>query len=128
MTIGNERFRCPEFLFRPSLDGREHDGIHQLTYKSIMRCDIDVRKELYESVILSGGSTMFDKLPERLEKELIELAPKTMQINITAMPERKYSVWIGGSVISSLATFQSMWIKKEEYDEVGAQIVHRKCF
>nr|AED86986.1 actin I [Nyctotherus ovalis] len=128
MTIGNERFRCPEFLFKPSLDGREHDGIHQLTYKSIMRCDMDVRKELYESVILSGGSTMFDQLPERLEKELIELAPKTMQINITAMPERKYSVWIGGSVISSLATFQSMWIKKEEYDEVGAQIVHRKCF
>lgn len=128
MVIGNERFRCPEYLFKPSLDGREHDGMDQLTYKSIMKCDMDVRKDLYENVILSGGSTMYEGLPERLEKELKELAPKTMEINITAMPERKYSVWIGGSIISSLATFQSMWISKEEYDESGAQIVHRKCF
>jgi len=128
MIIGNERFRCPELLFKPSLDGREHDGIHNLTYKSIMKCDIGVRKDLYESVILSGGSTMFENLPERLERELIDLASKTMEINIIAMPERKYSVWIGGSIISSLAGFQSMWVKKEEYQEVGAQIVHSKCF
>ena len=128
MTIGSERFRCPELLFKPSLDGRKHDGIHRLTYESIMKFDIDVRKDLYETVVLSGGSTMFENFPERLEKELKELAPRTMEINIIAIPERKYSVWIGGSIISSLAGFQSMWVKKEEYQEVGAQIVHRKCF
>ncbi len=128
MTIGNERFRCPEFLFTPSLEGREHEGIHTLTFKSIGKCDMDVRKDLYSNVILSGGTTMFEGLPERLEKELVKLAPPSMSINITAMPERKYSVWIGGSIISALSTFQSMWIKKEEYDEVGSGIVHRKCF
>ncbi len=128
MTIGNERFRCPELLFNPGLDGKEYEGIHKLTFDSIQKCDIDVRKDLYENVILSGGSTMFDGLAERLEKELTTLAPSTMKINITAMPERKFSVWIGGSIISSLSTFQSMWIKKEEYEESGAQVVHRKCF
>ena len=128
LTIGNERFRCPELLFQPGLEGHEYEGMHKLTYNSILKCDMDVRKELYANVILSGGSTMYEGLPERLEKELVSLAPSTMNIGILAMPERKYSVWIGGSIISSLATFQSMWIKKEEYDEAGAQIVHRKCF
>jgi len=128
MTLGNERFRCPELLFQPHLDGRDHDGIHQLTFKSIMRCDMDVRRNLYENIILSGGSTMFEGLEERLKKEMTELAPKAVDIDIVAMPERKYSVWIGGSVISSLATFRSMWIKKEEYEEVGARIIHTKCF
>jgi len=128
LTIGNERFRCPELLFLPSLEGHEYEGMHKLTYNSIMKCDIDVRKDLYANIILSGGSTMFEGLPERLEKEMVAQAPSTMTIGVNAMPERKFCVWIGGSIISSLSTFQTMWIKKEEYDEVGAQIVHRKCF
>ena len=115
-------------MFNPSLDGREYEGVHKLTFDSIQICDMDLRKDLYCNVILSGGSTMFEGLPERLNKELVALAPSTMTINITAMPERKFSVWIGGSVISSLTTFQSMWITKAEYDEAGCQVVHRKCF
>jgi actin-related protein len=51
-----------------------------------------------------------------------------MKIKIIAPPERKYSVWIGGSILSSLSTFQQMWIRKSEYDESGPSIVHRKCF
>lgn len=128
MTIGSERFRCPELLFDPFLSGSEFRGIHKLTFESIQKCDMDVRKDLYSNVILSGGSTMFTGLAERLAAELKELAPSTMDINITAAAERKFSVWIGGSVISSLSTFQSMWITKAEYDEVGPGIVHRKCF
>ena len=128
MVIGNERFRCPELLFKPGLDGMEYDGMHKLTFDSIGKCDIDVRKDLYENIILSGGSTMFEGLAERLQKDVKGLAPPTMSININAMPERKYAVWIGGSVISSLSSFSTMWIKKEEYQEVGVDIVHRKCF
>ena len=128
MTIGNERFRCPELLFDPSISGSEYDGIDKLTYNSIMRCDIDVRRELYENIILSGGSTMYEGLPERLQKELKRLAPSSINVGILARPERKYCVWIGGAVVSSLSTFKSMWVTKEEYEESGAQIVHRKCF
>ena len=128
MTIGNERFRCPEFLFNPGLDGREHDGMSKLTYKSIQKCDIDNRKDLYANIILSGGTTMFDGLPERLKADIVKMAPATMNIDVTAMAERKFSVWIGGAIISSLSTFQSMWITKAEYEESGVNIVHRKCF
>jgi len=128
ITVGNERFRCPEVLFKPSFIGREFAGVHQTTYDSIMKCDVDIRKDLYGNIVLSGGTTMFDGIDARMEKEIKALAPQSMKIKIVAPPERKYSVWIGGSILASLSTFQQMWISKQEYEESGPQIVHRKCF
>ena len=63
-----------------------------------------------------------------MHKELIGLVPAGMKVKVIAPPERKYSVWIGGSILGSLSTFHDMWITKEEYDESGPAIVHRKCF
>jgi actin-related protein len=128
ITIGNERFRAPESLFQPSLLGKEDKGIHETTYNSIMKCDVDIRKDLYNNVVMSGGTSMFPGIAERMNKEITALAPPTMKIKIVAPPERKYSVWIGGSILASLSTFQQMWITKTEYDEAGPGIVHRKCF
>ena len=128
ITIGNERFRCPEVLFQPSFIGIEQAGIHQTTYDSIMKCDVDIRKDLYGNIVLSGGTTMFEGIADRMQKEISALAPSTMKVKIIAPPERKYSVWIGGSILASLSTFQQMWISKQEYDESGPSIVHRKCF
>jgi actin-related protein len=128
ITVGSERFRCPEVLFNPSLVGKEAHGIHDTTFQSIMKCDVDIRKDLYSNVVLSGGTTMFPGIGERMTKELTALAPSTMKIKVVAPPERKYSVWIGGSILSSLSTFQQMWISKQDYDESGPTIVHRKCF
>jgi len=128
ITVGAERFRCPEVMFQPSFIGKESSGIHQLTYDSIQKCDVDIRKDLYTNTVLSGGTTMFDGIDKRLQKEMQALAPASAKCKIIAPPERKYSVWIGGSILSSLSTFQDMWITKEEYDESGPGIVHRKCF
>jgi len=128
ITIGNERFRTPEVLFQPSFIGREAEGIHRLTYDSIQKCDVDIRRDLYTNIVLSGGTTMFADIDKRLNKELTALAPASVKVKIVAPPERKYSVWIGGSILSSLSTFQDMWIQKHEYDESGPGIVHRKCF
>eukprot|EP00484_Ammonia_sp_Unknown_P018025 CAMPEP_0197026606 /NCGR_PEP_ID=MMETSP1384-20130603/6657_1 /TAXON_ID=29189 /ORGANISM="Ammonia sp." /LENGTH=376 /DNA_ID=CAMNT_0042455305 /DNA_START=90 /DNA_END=1220 /DNA_ORIENTATION=- len=127
ITVGNERFRAPEALFKPEFIGLEQEGIHKLTYDSIMKCDVDIRKDLYGNVVMSGGTTMYGGIPDRVQKEIKALAPDSMTIKIIAPPERKYSVWIGGSILSSLSTFEEMWIKKEEYDEGGPAIVHRKC-
>ena len=124
ITIGNERFRCPEALFL----GMMSAGIHETCYNSIMKCDVDIRKDLYANTVLSGGSTMFPGIADRMQKEIVALAPPTMEIKIIAPPERKYSVWIGGSILASLSTFQQMWISKQEYDESGPSIVHHKCF
>ena len=133
ITIGNERFRCPEALYQPSMaetgssGSTGSAGIHQLTYNSIMKCDEDIRTNMFANIVLSGGSTMFPGIAERMQKEITALAPPTMKIKIIAPPERKYSAWIGGSILASLSDFQSMWITKKEYDEVGPSVVGRKC-
>ncbi|KAL8588975.1 Major actin [Nucella lapillus] len=128
ICIGNERFRCPEALFQPSCVGMEMAGIHESAYNSIMKCDVDIRKDLYNNIVLSGGTTMFPGIADRMTKEVAGLAPATVKVKVIAPPERKYSVWIGGSILSSLSTFQQMWISKMEYNEGGPGIVHRKCF
>jgi len=127
ITIGNERFRCPEVLFQPSFIGIEQNGIDELTLSSIMKCDVDIRKDLYANIVLSGGTTMFKQIELRLKSALDKKVPQTMSVKIVAPPERKYSVWIGGSILASLSTFEEMWVSKEEYDESGPSIVHRKC-
>ena len=127
VSLQSERFRCPEVLFQPSLVGKEAMGIHDTTFRSIMSCDVDIRRDLYQNVVLSGGSTMLPGIGERMTKEICALAPSTVKVKVIAPPERKYSVWIGGSILSSLSTFQQMWISKAEYDESGPMIVHRKC-
>jgi actin len=119
ITVGSERFRCPEVLFQPSMVGMEANGIHDTTFNSIMKCDVDIRKDLYSNIVLSGGTTMFPGIADRMTKEITALAPSAMKIKVVAPPERKYSVWIGGSILASLSTFQQMWISKSEYDESG---------
>merc|ERR1712109_207469 len=128
ITVGAERFRAPEALFQPQFLGLEQEGIHKLTFTSIMKCGVDIRKDLYGNVVMSGGTTMYPGIADRMQKEITNLAPSTMKVKIIAPPERKYSVWIGGSILASLSTFQQMWISKQEYDESGPSIVHRKCF
>merc|ERR1712071_29146 len=92
------------------------------TYNSIMKCDVDIRKDLYANTVLSGGTTMYPGIADRMQKEITALAPSTIKIKIIAPPERKYSVWIGGSILASLSTFQQMWISKQEYDECGPSL------
>ena len=128
VTIGSERFRCAEGLFSPHLLGLQEPGLHQLVYKCIMSCDMDIRKSFYGNIIVSGGSTLFRGLPERLTKEIIELAPATMKVKVISPPLRKYSVWIGGSMLTSLSTFRSKWITKQQYDEYGPSVIHKYCY
>ncbi|KAM6513086.1 actin [Fusarium solani] len=128
LTIGNERFRAPEALFQPDVIGLETGGIHVTVFNAIMKSDVDIRKDLYGNIIMSGGTTMYPGIADRMNKEIVGFAPSSVKVKIVAPPERKYSVWIGGSILASLSTFQQMWITKQEYDEAGPSIVHRKCF
>ena len=92
-----------------------------------MKCDKDIRKVLYANIVLSGGSTMFPGIADRMQKEITTLAPSTTDIKVIARPYRKFSTWSGGSLLASLCTFQQMWIFKSEYEECGSSIVHSKC-
>ena len=62
--------------------GMESAGIHETTYNSIMKCDVDIRKDLYANTVLSGGSTMYPGIADRMQKEISALAPATMKVKI----------------------------------------------
>ena len=93
-----------------------------------MNCDMNIRKDLYSNIILSGGSTMFPGFVNRMQKEMNHYAPSSMKAKIIAPPDRNNSVWMGGSIFASLPSFKQKWITKKEYDEYGPSIVHRKCY
>ena len=125
---GGERFKCPEILFDPTLNDLDFEAIHQSIFNSIMKCDIDIRKDLYQNILLCGGSSMFKGFSERIEKEIIALAPPSMRIRVFAPPERRNSVWLGGSILGERDFFkQTMAVTRKEYDGQGPQIVHLKC-
>lgn len=130
ITIGNERFRCPEALFQPAFVGMEsHGGISEMIYHSILKCDLDIRRKLYENIVLSGGTTVFPGIVDRIQKEVSTLTPPSMKVKVIAPhpQERKYYTWIGGSMLASSETFQGRWITKQEYDQHGPSIVDQKC-
>ena len=131
ITIGNERFRCPEALFQPTLQGnddydsRPTPGVHEITHSSILKYNDDVSSE---TIVLSGGSTLFPGFLERLRKELTALFPPQMRFRIISPPHGSDSAWIGGSIIASQSTLPQMMISSDEYEEFGPDIVNRKCF
>jgi len=123
--LGAERFRAPEILFNPELIGQEYAGAHQVVVDSINRVDLDLRKSLFSNIVLSGGSTLCRGFGDRLLNEVKKLALKDVKIRIYAPPERKYSTWIGGSILAGLNTFKKMWVSAEEYQE-DPDIIHKK--
>ncbi|XP_029459879.1 actin-like protein 7B [Rhinatrema bivittatum] len=127
ITIGKERFLCSEVLFKPSLIGSSQPGLHTLTMTCINKCDATLKHDMTNSILLCGGSTLLDGLPERLQRELKASLHYDKPI-VIASPHRKYSVWTGGSILASLKSFQQLWVFKDEYSEWGPSAIHRKCF
>lgn len=128
VSLGAEQSMCPEALFNPSVMGASIPALHDAIYASVQACAMDIRKELFANVVISGGNTLFSGLPERLQKELTSLVPPAIKVKINAPAERGNYVWMGGSVLASLGKFKSMCVSKADYDEKGAAIIHTKCF
>ncbi|EAW59025.1 actin like 7B [Homo sapiens] len=127
ITIGQERFRCSEMLFQPSLAGSTQPGLPELTAACLGRCqDTGFKEEMAANVLLCGGCTMLDGFPERFQRELSLLCPGDSPA-VAAAPERKTSVWTGGSILASLQAFQQLWVSKEEFEERGSVAIYSKC-
>lgn len=130
VNLNKELFICPELLFQPNLIGKEIPGIPMQMYNSIMKCETDLRKELYSNMILAGGNTLLNDFHERIHQEMECLAPSSLlpKLKVIAQNERKYTAWIGGALFAGLQIFQTNWVTHSEYQDAGPQIIHRKCF
>lgn len=124
LNIGGQSFVCPEVLFNPNSFGIDSYGVQDVIQRSITLNDIDMRKDFYSNIVLSGGTTSLEGFAKRLEKEMIKLAPDSTKINI--INPLKYSEWIGGSMFVTLSTFSKRCISKEDFEEFGPGEVHRK--
>lgn len=128
VSLGPELSQCMESLFNPSLVGREHGGVPAIASESIRLTDIDLRREIYQNVILAGGSTLSTGFCARFLHELTKTTPKDCKVRILAPAERMHTCWIGGSFLSQLSTFKQMLVKRSEYQEEGENIVHARLF
>ena len=128
LTLGNELFEVNEILFNPG-ENPELKSVTNMVVDSLNLCDDDVKKEINESVCLIGGTTLMKNFSERLRLELSDNKDFGMY-NMAPAPERQFSAWIGGSIMSSLDNFQYLWVSKEEFDENGKSLVaiDSKCF
>lgn len=130
VSLANERFKCTEMFFTPFLHGgTSSSSLQQVVSASVTECDTEFQYELFNNIVLSGGSTMFPGMAERLRKTLCDLRPYLLeQVKVIAPPERKLTVWIGGSVLSSISSFSQEFVSKDEYSEYGPSIIKWKCF
>lgn len=141
IQVGVDRFKVPELLFQPQLvrtfpGMADHalpegiKGLAGLVVDSVNRCDADVRKDLYQHVVLAGGTSLLTQMRERLENDIAAAAPGGTKVKVTApvnSTERHHATWIGGSILASLGSFQQMWMSRQEYEEHGAGLIHRKA-
>ena len=118
ITLKAPLYKSIEVLFDPLLCGKEQGGIVDKCIESISKVDISIRKNLYSNIVLVGGNTMYEKLPERFTQD-IKKQMKEENINVTAPYNRHFSVWLGGAILSELSSFKDKWITKKEYEEEG---------
>lgn len=128
VALGSERFRCPEAMFNPPLVGKEAEGVHKMIFQSIVLCDVDLRRELFQNIVLSGGTTLFKGFGKRIQTELAAMAPASLRIRVLNPEDRAHSVFIGGSMLSDLDVFTDMCVSRAEYKENGPSVIHSKCF
>ena len=130
VDVGSERFQVPECLFKPSLTGKpDMPGIHKITVDAIRKCGVELLADLFRGIVLTGGSSLFSGIQQRMKKEIQSLEVSLTRARVSATPECQLASWIGGSILASLtSSSKDMWISKEEYDETGPTIVHLKCF
>ncbi|XP_012881489.1 PREDICTED: actin-like protein 9 [Dipodomys ordii] len=129
VTLGKELFQCPELLFHPpEIPGLSPVGLPSMAKRSLLKVPQDLRENVARNVLLCGGSSLFAGFENRFRAELLQALPPEQQVVVLAQPNRNFSVWIGGSILASLRSFQSCWILREHYEEQGPHIVYRKCY
>eukprot|EP00923_Selenidium_pygospionis_P025224 GHVN01044433.1.p1 GENE.GHVN01044433.1~~GHVN01044433.1.p1 ORF type:complete len:429 (+),score=84.92 GHVN01044433.1:367-1653(+) len=129
VQLGVERFKAVEALFDPSLMHRDNPPIIDLIWKSIHASAMETRKSLLNSVVLSGGTTLFQGLPERIEKEIRVAAPPQAwnHVRVIADPGRLFGVWMGAKLFCGLRAMQTtVWTSKQEWEDEGSNVVHKK--
>jgi actin-related protein len=127
VSISAERVSILEQMFSQGDATEGFTGVQNMVVDSIGMTDIDIRKDLFQSVILTGGNSCFKGFVERLQRQIPEIAPQSVRVKVIHAAEKEFTPWVGGSILSSLGSFQQMWMSRQEFEEHGAIMIERKC-
>lgn len=124
INIGKERFLAPEILFNPSLKEYEYPGLAEILTDSINQTNVDLKKQLYNTILLSGGNMKMKGMKERIHKEIKKLAPQNIKVRLHTPSNPENCAWIGANIISSLDKCKDMWIQQKEWLESDANVIN----
>jgi actin-related protein len=127
IKLNNELYKHCDILFNPGESGNR--SIKDCVLDSINKCDNGIKGDIKENICLTGGTTLLKNFPEKLKNEISD-SSEGSNFNMSDVPERQFSSWIGGSIVASLDNFQYMWVTKQSYDESGKKLeaIDSKCF
>jgi actin-related protein 4 len=103
--------------------------IPEMIRAALNAVDVDLRGNLLNNIVVTGGTSLLNGFNDRLNNELMVMYPG-MKVKIHAAgatTERRYGAWMGGSILTSLGTFHQMWISRKEYEEMGPGVVEKRC-
>ena len=110
--IGGERASIVEKMFSTNDELEGFTGVQQMVVDSIGKTDIDIRRDLYQNIIITGGNTCFKGFMERLQKQVPDVAPQNVKVKVISAAEKRFTPWVGGSILSSCGSFQQMWMSR----------------
>ncbi|XP_067824272.1 uncharacterized protein [Heptranchias perlo] len=126
MIITNQKFCCPEVIFKPFLLGKDIQNLPALAHSVIERCSEETRNDMYANIVLAGGNTMFKNMEQRFQQEVTDLAKPGTKVKVLASPNRNYLSWKGAAILSGLSNFHQMCVSHRDFEEFGATVLHRK--
>uniref|UniRef100_A0A182WA97 Actin-like protein 3 n=1 Tax=Anopheles minimus TaxID=112268 RepID=A0A182WA97_9DIPT len=139
VDVGYERFLGPEIFFHPEFSNPDFTTpLSEIVDTVIQNCPIDVRRPLYNNIVLSGGSTMFRDFGRRLQRDIKRsvdarlrisenlsegrIKPKPIDVSVISHHMQRYAVWFGGSMLASTPEFYQVCHTKAAYEEYGPGI------
>ncbi|XP_078280140.1 uncharacterized protein LOC144607286 [Rhinoraja longicauda] len=126
MIITNQKFSCPEVMFKPFLIGKDIQNLPSLAHSVIEHCKEETCDEMYANIVLAGGNTMFRNMGERIQQEMTDLVKPGKKVKVLAPSNRKYLSWKGASILAGLSTFHHMCVARQDFEEYGATALYRK--
>ena len=117
-------------LHSQSNNPQQPPTLSELIVEALHGCDVSCRRDLLPAVALVGGQSLLPGLPQRLQHELDEHLPLALRPKLLMRPplERRFSSWIGGSILGICGSFQQIWVSRRQYEEEGADRILSRHF
>lgn len=122
IVIGVERFRCPEVLYQPSMVGVDQAGLDEMAGVSLRRLstvDDAVKDRISNSILVTGGSSLFPGLVPRMEAGIRQIRPYLSPLKVVRASDPILDAWRGAATFAASLQFATQTFSIQDYYEKG---------